>query len=418
MTIFPDSNIFIHFQSIEYINWKKLSKLSEPVKIVIPLVVIQEIDKHKYNSKNNISRRAAEVSNKIEEWTSQQNQKKFSVQLELFKTPSAYFIKNRLDETFPDDQLLAAILYYKDRNSNESIFLCSNDTGPRLKAQIFEVNTLKPELELQIKVEADAIDKENRELKIQVQKLKNLYPKLELRFPDEKGFYNYKIKKPGGWNQSWFDDEMSSVKVNYPYITFPEPNPNNPFAHLMPIRILPKVDYEKYNSELDEFYKKYETYLQNLHEDIQRRKLTLELTMQLINEGTCPAHDIKIHMHFPDGFELKDEESNSKIPTMPIPPNEPSIGGYSPLLPQFRFDIPKNPIHFGNRIKIRKTNSYALTKPVDKLNHGYVHDIDKLFVVYDSFDAVINFTIKYSITAGNLPESKKGKLHVIAEKQE
>lgn len=68
------------------------------------------------------------------------------------------------------------------------------------------------------------------------------------------------------------------------------------------------------------------------------------------------------------------------------------------------------------KLHIKKTNSYKVNRSLRKLNHGYSREIAKLFVVFESFENVINFKIDYTITAANLPEAVSGQLHVSVEK--
>ena len=300
MTIFPDSNIFLHFQSIDYINWRKLSGLNESVKIVIPLVVIQELDKHKYNHKGNIARMAQEASNKIEAWSAGNIKDDLSVSIDLHNTPKEIFTANRLDENHPDDRLLAAVLCYQQTNSAEQVFLCTNDTGPRLKAQALKIKTLKPNPADQVKPEAEAIDKENKELKKQLEKLKNLHPKLFLVFPGNERHYKATVSKPFEINEEFFVSEMEKIREEHPEIKIEDPYKNTALI-ISAFHLISNDDRQTYNQRLSKFYKAHEDYLRKLYQLNCKHDLSFELGVNLVNDGTCPADDVEVYMHFPDG---------------------------------------------------------------------------------------------------------------------
>jgi len=61
-----DTNIFIHFKDFDQIDWKSLTSINDSFTIIIPPVVIDELDKHKYNKNPKISRRVKRILPKIE----------------------------------------------------------------------------------------------------------------------------------------------------------------------------------------------------------------------------------------------------------------------------------------------------------------------------------------------------------------
>lgn len=54
-----DTNFFLHYQRIDQINWPKHLKAKGGHRIVIPAVVIKELDEKKYHPNESLSRRAA-----------------------------------------------------------------------------------------------------------------------------------------------------------------------------------------------------------------------------------------------------------------------------------------------------------------------------------------------------------------------
>ncbi len=55
-TIFIDTNILLHYQSFDEIDWLKILNIDK-LEIRLSSIVIQELDKHKYNPSSSKLRR-------------------------------------------------------------------------------------------------------------------------------------------------------------------------------------------------------------------------------------------------------------------------------------------------------------------------------------------------------------------------
>lgn len=156
------------------------------------------------------------------------------------------------------------------------------------------------------------------------------------------------------------------------------------------------IGIAQYNYNLKEFYKQYEAYIKycSQYENIQLR--TIKLNVSIVNEGTCPAENVDIRMHFPDGFELRNEDVSLEM-SEPLPPAKPKKPietlekllnqqeslYYRDIFPDQYFPNPylRHEFPDASGPSIRKTNSY------------------------------------YEIYADNLPQAKSGQLHVRIEKE-
>ena len=148
---------------------------------------------------------------------------------------------------------------------------------------------------------------------------------------------------------------------------------------------------------------------------LETRAIMIEL--KLVNGGTCPAEDIHLLLHFPDGFTLYDEEHLPEPLDEPTVPSKeaswyPSISALSGFPDINRMPTLRNP----SLPKIRKTNSYDVTFEFPKLQHGFSRKLEPLYVAFDSWDSVSPFAIEYTIHAGNMIDDQTGQLGVIVEK--
>jgi hypothetical protein len=143
---------------------------------------------------------------------------------------------------------------------------------------------------------------------------------------------------------------------------------------------------------------------------------TIRVKLVLRNEGTCPAEDIHILLHFPDGRMPYDEEHPPKEPQEPSAPSKEMFPNSSLFtsLPDIRVGLPQP--HNPNLPRIRKTNSYEITYECEKLKHGFIWNLMPLYVVFDAAESAKSFSIDYTIHAGNMIDEETGKLGVVIEK--
>lgn len=63
--LFLDTNVYLHYMDFEQIDWKSLVCNGDDFTIVVPLIVIREIDKQKDSSRGKIQGRAKKTSEKF-----------------------------------------------------------------------------------------------------------------------------------------------------------------------------------------------------------------------------------------------------------------------------------------------------------------------------------------------------------------
>ena len=188
-----------------------------------------------------------------------------------------------------------------------------------------------------------------------------------------------------------------------------------------------KEEYERYNRELENFYHSYEDYYKVTELLRQAAERSFRVSFTLVNNGYSPAHEIDIHIHFPDGMDILDAANmppGFKDRKPPDPPQEPrrdidrmfDIG----RIPSSVFDRPSfnmpNMTREGTNVSapiIMKTSSYDVHFEVGKLKHGYSLELGELLILFPSRPEASSFAVEYRITADNHPDSQSGKLHFV-----
>src|SRR5207237_4594571 len=108
-------------------------------------------------------------------------------------------------------------------------------------------------------------------------------------------------------------------------------NPLAQIAELMEgFQAMGRQFYEDYNVRVAAYHRTYEKYLRDTLAFKTLATRTIKLELILHNSGTCPAEDIHILLHFPDGFLLYHEKRPPKAPEEPSAPS-PELN----LMPSF-----------------------------------------------------------------------------------
>ena len=407
MILFIDTNILLHYSSLEQVDWKEVCGVDN-VRILLSPVVIEELDKHKRNANPKISKRAKNVIRKISEtglignWGN-------SVTIEVItKRPmNETFIKHSLDKEEQDDRLLAVILEFENAD-NKSLKLLTNDLGPKLKCLSLSIETLSLPEKYELKEEEGELVKEIIKLKEQLNKYESQAPKLSFQFENNKDFYSIKLIK--------FDfeeikrEKLTKIILENPHMN----NPQDPFWNMRDPFINAK-SVDSYNSGLDKFYNEYEDYLIESKEHFSKVSLTNAIKFKLSNLGSIPANDIDIKLHFPDGFLLKNEKprNKNKKPSSPMKPGE--IFKSQLIFPLSH--APQTNLIPGitTSAQIKKTNSYDVSFSLKSLKHNQDFIFEEIFLTFDSFDSAGGFQIEYKIYAANIPTVQEGYLNVIVE---
>ena len=191
--IFLDSMVFMHFRSIEGIDFLNLFN-EDLVEIIIPRVTIQELDKHKNtHPSRKIRDRVARVLSKIEKWIVDDiPELRPEVTLKFYPDrPSIDFNRHGLDPQWNDDQLIASIIEYREKHPDATVVLVTQDTGPKLTAHQLKISVDRLPEELMLPSEPDPLERENRELKARIQKIESALPEVCLCFSGSQEITTY-----------------------------------------------------------------------------------------------------------------------------------------------------------------------------------------------------------------------------------
>ena len=444
--IYLDTNIFLHYQPFNQINWLEIVK-AESATIVIPPVTSRELNKHKESHPHaQIKKRAEETIRRL----SRLRDSGAHVEINkgvfvLFedREPNIDFAAHQLNFSIQDDQLIASILMNRQEAPADQIVLVTSDLGLLLvsKAGRQSINTQKMPENLLIVDEPDPNLTKVKQLEQQIRELKSRIPNLSLAFEDVTQHVTFKLPHPVSLGQSEIEEKINELKDKFPKKVKEELNDNAPLFQneigneslLMAISKMDFISQEevgRYNNDLDEYISAYSQFMVSQVEFDNLKSRTFKLDIVLLNDGTAPAEDIDIHLHFPDGFQLLEEDELPNPPEAPDPPLEPmtimqklnNSMRYPYIMPSSifldqPFSSPKLPQNVSSP-NIKRVNSYDVQIHVQKIKHNLKEYFDPLFIVFDNFESANSFSVEYRILAANIPHEVTGNLHIIIEKEQ
>jgi rRNA-processing protein FCF1 len=428
--IFPDTNTFLHYPSIEQIDWPTHLSAQKVIIVVAP-VVVRELNKKKDTpGPRKLRERASSVLKTLRGFSRMpkpvQVRKDVEVRF-LTSDPSlAMFDSHDLRREVPDDYLVAAILSFAEETNEGDVILVTHDLGLELKANAKNIPTVQLPENLELPQELDLEQKRIRELEQEVLRLERRLPNLALVFSNGQNRIQIRLRAPVRLNDAILEWRMRRIYRRFPKI---DREPSAAERAVFGLMAKPAAIAE-YNGQLDDFYMKCREHYARLQDYLNYKRRIARLEISLVNRGSTPAEDVDILLIFPSGFELCREAELTPPPRLPEPPTSPyKIPALlKQSLEQLRAPVDLSNIMAGSHLRtpeirnvshptIRKTNSYDVEVNVGRLKHGYEEALDSLYVVFPSYESASGFSVTYGLYAANAPEKQEGKLFIILEKQ-
>ena len=448
--VFLDTNIYLHYQFFDQIKWPKILDASKII-IVVPPITIRELNKHKdLHPRQHVKERAAKVIKKFLGLFKADTESEINTSVKIYfedREPAIDFSQFQLERDIQDDQLIASILTYKNEHLDSDIILVTSDSGLLLigKARRLNISAIELPNELKLADEPDPDQIRIKHLERKIRELESKIPQLSLTFEDGSQHLTFTLKRPFELNQKGLEHKINKIKKQYPQIIN---NPNHKAPETLGAlaelivgmnssfgNTLAPEDIVKYNLELDKFYQSYSEYVERyiLYQNILSNSIILSIYIK--NDGSVPAEDVDIFLHFPNGFRLTDKQGFPHAPKLPKTPEKPStplqkIQGsinhayimppISPISALSNYELPSVDLPSRNvsSPNITQTKSYDVDFHVQRIKHLMKEPVEPLYIIFESFENAKPFHIDYKLLAANIPDEVVGKLHVVINKGE
>lgn len=413
--IYPDTNNFLHFRSFIEIDWTTLIGGGEYTLVISPTVV-DELDKHKTNSNRKVAVKAKNAIEKLEKIETGEIQ--FNLIFITSRPSDAVYDQHKLSRSHADDGLFASLIEHEVGIADKKV-LVTNDLGVKVRSKSLGIHSIKLPEEYKLAEELNEEEKKIKALEQELNELKNRLPKVSLVFNNSTNRLNHSLgKMQFAWPEYL---ERESRKNKRQYAKWDKQGNrlgNTAFTLGNMFNQISEEDIARYNKELDKYYAEYEEYLEQEYFYQSYLLRCVEVNLNLANDGTLPAEDTDVYLHFPDGFVLAEELDDE--PKKPRPPRHPRSIFDSPSPPNLGFlgrniesVFTKHDPNAPYLSRLEKTNSYEVEFKVPTVKHNMKMPLKKLYACFESMEAMKSFKVEYSLNVANLPKETNGDLHVI-----
>ncbi len=426
---FLDTNIFLHYQPFHQISWTKVLAASE-ARLVLPPVVVGELDKHKdVHTVQRLRDRAREALRRIRKAILEEGGRLDGTTSVQFASalPQIDYDALQLDKAWSDDQLLASIIHHKQTNPEQEVVLVTHDTGLELKAHGLGIRAIRLPESLQIPDTADPSRKRIQELEAENRELKRAIPELLLSFVGGSNRWEVPLSRA-----MMVTPEVARAHVAHTIVPkFKRRDPADLIAQADSFasegeggrevraglarfaKSFAIIEAQNFNTSLDRYFNQYVEYLVAWGEYQNSVRRTWQLPLVVSNVGTKPAEDARVFLVLPDCLVLIPE---LREPTPPPPPGSKAPEkGVAPAL----LAGPESTTHSRapDSFQLKKVRNRAdgreLEYQIQKLNHQSESELPMLTVGFASHDEAQSFSIQYRVIAANTPRQVEGRLDVV-----
>lgn len=441
--VFLDTNVYLHYQDIDQIDWLKIVQ-ADTVTIVVPPIVIRELNKHKdSHTKTRVRKRAGAILKMLSTLFASgfQAQLRSNVAIYLEDRELIDFGAYQLSREIQDDNLIASLIMYRHEWPEAEIIVVTSDAGLTLlaKANRYGIAAMRLPDSFKLPEEPDPEQKRISELEQEIRELKLRIPRLSLTFEDRDQYIEFILSRPVEIVPAQIEEEIDKIRKRYPKreMEVDQASKTRKITLSMGeittrtnrdfLQMVPPEEIENYNTELETFYQAYADYLRdNAHfQNLKRRTIKVEIALS--NDGSAPAEDIDVFMQFPGGPRIRNEDHFPRQPPPPTPPPPPKtamekLGEPMAALASALYPGWANPVSlsFPSNVsspEIGGVSGQDVGVHVQRIKHKLREPFDPLYLTFESWDAACSFQIKYRILAANLPNEINGTLHIIIQKE-
>ncbi len=417
---FLDSSVLLHYRFFDEIDWPAELGV-ERVVLVFTSQVISELDRVKYSTRSTTKAdRAQKVGRKLLEIIETGGRVEVRPNVEVLlldKEPRLDWGAHDLDESWGDDRVIAAVLC-SPFPDEEKVLVCA-DVKFVLKAQTRTIAYHRLRDELALPLEKTPEQREVDRLRKELLRHEARLPVLRLLLKTNAGAdvsLAAELKQHARPSSEDIEKRVADKKALLKQQVSQGESRAFPYAGLGQFHeIQARRARERYATDIEQYLAALREYYVQAEEYAEVMSRTVKVELVLSNQGTTPAEDIDIYVHFPDGFQVRHED---EMPRAPVEPAEPVYrpDGWFPRLPDvgslargsFSPAVPQRPL-------IKKRDSYDVDFPtVPTLKHGYELNLASLYAVFSSHDSVKPFHLNYVVHSATLPDAVSGKLHVLA----
>ena len=424
--VFPDTNIFLHFQFFDEVDWSAHLGV-DTVTLVLTQAVLSELDEKKWSGTRREKARAQKLLKRLDaldlSTTPVGLRQGVSVMALDSEPENELFAQHRLSAQIVDDRLVAAVLEFKNA-VNDRVVILSDDTGLRIKAKGRRLDVLDPPESLRSEEEPDETERELAKTKRELAEARSAVPELRLSFEAGGDHIQLDWRPVADFDPAELSQLLREWRERHPRVSG-QGDVRLPNGTVISASLFAGVqgyrsaeDAATRNAQIERVFAEYEAYLRAWPETLNAFGRTIQFQLVLENDGTGPAEDVDVRLTTDAPGAWHEER-----PEVASPPAVPRERGrfdflYSdvlrPKMPDIhlpdlrRYDEPID----GPNISNDDDSPAEVHWTVKRAKHLVPVALPAVYFQFNSTAEVSSFNVKVRLLAANMRKPRTSSLHV------
>lgn len=346
--VFVDTNCFLHLRDLKDLPWREVLPDVDVLEIVVAPVVVDELDRLKTEKGGRTRNRCRAALDLIERASREEGMRLelragpfriWMVIAEAHRVDWAAF--PRLDQTRPDDHLIAAAL----SEPGEPSILISFDTGPLIRARTVQLPAIRSPESWALPPQQDEAEQKLARLERELAAAKSTRPAIAVQFLDlsDAGTLRLTIPELEPVPSAKQARMLDAVRQRFPRQPV-KATDDGPFGIRLGIGGISSSEVDKYNRDYDDFIATARRQFADLHALMAKALCFGEVRFELFNDSAVTAANVRVSMSCSDNFRMFGARSDMELYggalkrlKRPDTPNEyPSYGLVSHTLQSLR----------------------------------------------------------------------------------
>jgi hypothetical protein len=419
--VFVDTNVFLHFTFFNLVDWCKELNV-RAVTLILPRVVIEELDRHKWGTARRERERAKSVLRAIGALNLAAGpatlRERATIDTLDEEREAPFFAAHNLRRDSGDDRLLAAALAFKDDHPESRTAILSDDTGLALRGPCRKIEVIGPAEHLRLPDEPDETQRALEAARRELTAMKNVAPKPRLSFV-EGAVLEREVRLAGPFEPDARQRLLAAWRGRHRLAQATPDSflmPGGGHLNLQLLRSQPGFvspdDARQHNQAVEDCFSRYSAYLDGWPAMVNGRRRCIGIELVLGNEGTAPADDIDLVLW----TQAKGIWREERPKIAPPPAMRRARGPYdlfaAPYLPDVDLSGLRHrddPIDGPN---IDESNPVEAQFTVMRLKHHVPCALPKVYFQFAGDGDLTSFGIQYRMVAANIREPYEGSLNV------
>lgn len=400
-----DANVLLHFPPPDKIKWQDFVDFENLTLLICPQLIREVSDKKDTATRKAIRDRAASREKWIEDIIESDTPKKIrkNVLVDVIShDPTINFKKEKLTKDRPDDWYIASAIQLRSEKEI-NVGIVSRDLGVKLKLKHTPIVSVRIPDNLSLPTELTKEEKENQNLKLELETIKNRKPDLDFYFASEA-----KNKKTSEIEfekllpkSSYILKALEKEKRVLSDLGTKKPDGSHYYG-------IAKNFYEEQIKKQKEFLIEVEQFSEKEWEFLKTFTKIIKFEFYLSNSGTYPATNLQVWFSIPEGIKVFDPDEFKKWAKENYPEKPKKFGQF------YRDPFSSNLLSLlsprMNYEGFPLVNGSSARYEMKDLQHHNQYKLDPLYLDFSNYKSRKPFSIEAKILCDEMPNPKEVKL--------